>query len=91
MVLAVMAERYEITRHRCEEAGVKPKLQRPSPTFNFTKEVKNICKTYNVDQAEKMLLLKNLLGRHALIQAESETCSARENIFETLSNKVEYQ
>ena len=49
-----MAERGDETiRHRSEEAG-ETKIDGPSPTFNFTKEVKNICKACNIDQTEKM-------------------------------------
>ena len=69
-ILAERGDEDELTRHRCEEAGVRPKIRRPSPTFNFIKEVKNICHTHNIDKAEKIHVLKNLLGRQALIQAE---------------------
>ena len=53
-VQGIMVERGDkITGHRSEEAGMGPMLGGPSPTFNFTKELKNICKTYNVDQEER--------------------------------------
>ena len=44
-VQAILAERGDggkLTRHRSEEEGMRPKLGGPSPTFKFTKEVKNI-------------------------------------------------
>ena len=45
-VEAYMVERRDETiRHRSEEAGVRPNLGGLSPTFNFTKEVKNTCQT----------------------------------------------
>ena len=59
-VQAVMVERGdETTSNRSELTGMRPKLSRPPPAFNFTKEVKNICETHIVDQAEKMPVLKN--------------------------------
>ena len=44
VVQAIVAERGDgddLTRHRSEEVGMRPKLGRPSPEFTFTKEVKN--------------------------------------------------
>ena len=59
VVRAIMVEGGDETNgHRSEEAGMRPKLGGPSPTYNFTKEVKNIYKTYNLDQAKKMPALK---------------------------------
>ena len=72
-VQAILAKRGdELTRHRSEEAGMRPKLGRLSPTFNLTKEVKNIYHTHNVANAENIPVVKNSLGRQALIQAEEE-------------------
>ena len=48
----------ETVGYRSEEAGVRPKLGGPSTIFNFTKEIKNICKTYNVDQAKNAYFFK---------------------------------
>ena len=42
-ILAERGDRDELTMHISQEAGMRPKLWRPSPAFNFTKEVKNIC------------------------------------------------
>ena len=78
VVQAILAERQdgdELSRHRNEEAGMRSKLGRPSPTFNLTKEVKSICYTHNIDKAENIQVSKNLLGRQALIQAEQEECN----------------
>ena len=58
-VLAKRGEGDEHTRQRSEEAGVRPKLGRPSPTFNFTKEVKNIYHTHNLAKAENIHFVKN--------------------------------
>ena len=77
-VQAILAERGdedELTRHRSEEAGMKPKLYRPSPTFNFKKEVKNLFHTHNIDKAENIHVSRNSLGRQILIQAEQEECN----------------
>ena len=55
VVQAMLAERGdgdELTRCRSEEAGMRPKLDKPSSTFNFTKEEKNVCQTCNIDKAE---------------------------------------
>ena len=60
-VQAIMVERGdEDIRHKSVEAGMRSKLGGPSPIFNFTKEVKNVCQTYNSDQAEKIPILKKL-------------------------------
>ena len=73
---AVMMEGGDETiRHRTKEASMIPRLGGPSPTFNFTKEVKNMCKTCN------------LLDWQALIQAEQEAWGTTETIYETISNK----
>ena len=75
VVQAILAERGdadELTRHRSEEAGMRPKLCGPSSTFNFTKEVKNIYHTHNLVKAENIHVVKSSLGRQALIQAEQE-------------------
>ena len=58
---AVVAERGdgdELTRHRSEEVDVRPKAGGPSPTFNFTNKVKNICQTLYIDKAENIHVLK---------------------------------
>ena len=54
---------------------MRPKLGRLSPTFNFTKEVKNICQTANIDKAENIQVLRKMPGRQALIQAEQKECN----------------
>ena len=54
VVQAIIVEKGDGTiRYRSEEAGMRPKLGRHSTIFNFTKEVKNICKMYHIYQAEK--------------------------------------
>ena len=42
-------------------------------------------------KAEKMPVLKNPLGRQAVIQAEQKAFNMTEDMFETLSNKVKHQ
>ena len=49
---------------RCEVTGVRPRLDRPLPSYTFADEVKNIFHTHKAAKAE------NILGRQALIQAE---------------------
>ena len=76
---AILAERGdgdEPTRHKSEEAGVRPKLGGTSPTFNFTKEVKNIYHTCHLAKAENIHVLKDSLGRQALLQAEQKEYEA---------------
>ena len=78
VVQATSAERGdgdECTRHRDEDAGVRPKLDGPSPTFKFTKEVKSTCQTHDIDKAENIQVLKKMLCRQALIQTEQKECN----------------
>ena len=61
VVQAILAERGdgdEFTRHRSEDTGMRPKLGGPTPTFNFTNEVKNSCQIHNIDKAENIHVLK---------------------------------
>ena len=75
VVQAILAERRdgdECTMCRGDETGVRPKLGRPSPSYTFTDEVMDIYHTHKVAKAENIHLVKNLLGRQAVIQAEQE-------------------
>ena len=63
----------------------------------FRLEVNNILSTYNTQQADKLALVKNWLGRkglqhlETLTNTEKETCNTLEGLFETLSNKFKPQ
>ena len=63
----------------------------------FQLEVNNILSTYNNPHSDKLVLVKNLLGRkglqylETLTTAEKETCNTLEGLFETLSNKFKPQ
>ena len=74
VILAERGDGDECVRHR-SEVGITPKLGGSSSTFNFTKEVKNICQTHYIDKADNIQFFFNLLGRQALIQAEQEECN----------------
>ena len=92
--------------------GSGPKLGTPAmkqPTFDwdaqdkyseletFTLEVNNILSTYNTPQTDKLLLVKNWLGRKGLqylemlTTDEKETCNMLEGLLETLCNKFKPQ
>ena len=58
-ILAERGDGDEFSRHRSEEAGMRSKLGGPSPTFNFTKEVKNVCQAHNIGKAENIQVFKN--------------------------------
>ena len=75
MVQTILVERedgHELARCRGYEEGMRPMLGRPSPSYTFTIEVKNIYYTGNVAKAENIYVVKNSLCRQALIQAEQE-------------------
>ena len=92
--------------------GSGPKVGHPAikqPTFDwnmqdkyselktFQLEVNNILSTYNILQTDKLVLVKNWLGRKGiqylemLTGAEKETCNTLEGIFDTLFNKFKPQ
>ena len=63
----------------------------------FRLKVNNILSTYNTQQADKLVLVKNWLGRkglqylETLMTTEKETCNTLEGLFDTLSNKFKPQ
>ena len=92
--------------------GSEPKVGSPSmkqPTLDwnvqdkyselktFWLEVNNILSTYNTPQTDKLVLVKNWLGRkglqylETLTTAEKETCNTLEGLFDTLYIKFKPQ
>ena len=63
----------------------------------FMLEGNNILSTYNMPQTDKLVLVKNWLGRkglqylETLTTAEKETCNTLESLFEILFNKFKPQ
>ena len=63
----------------------------------FRLEVNNNLSTYKTPQTDKLALVKNWFGRKelqylvTLLTAEKETCITLDDLFETLSNKCNYQ
>ena len=58
---AIFVERGDgdlLTRCSGQEAGVRPMLGGPAPSYTFTNEVKNIYHNCNVTKAETFMLLK---------------------------------
>ena len=53
-ILMEIGDGDELTRHRGDEAGIRSKLGRPSPSYTFKNEVKNIYHTCNVAKAENI-------------------------------------
>ena len=106
--LQTMAEAQVERMH--DRSGPKvgsPKMWQPTFDWNvqdkycklktFQLEVNNIISTCNTPQTNKLVLVKNWLGRNGLqyletlTTAEKETCNTLEGLFETLSNKFKPQ
>ena len=64
---------------------------------SFHSKVKNILSTYNVQERDKIAIVKNLLGRKGLhyiksiTEAEKQTCSTLQGLFDILSAKFQPQ
>ena len=64
---------------------------------NFKLKVKNMFQNFNISQAEKVLILKNWLGRQGLqlletlMEAEQESCNNEEGLFKILNTKFKLQ
>ena len=63
----------------------------------FILEVRNMLSTYNAQEIDKIVMVKDWLGRkglhyiESLTEGETETCSMLEGLFDTLATKFKPQ
>ena len=100
------------SRARRNTASTEPKIHGPTlrqPAFdwgladkytelrNFRLEVNNILQSYNVNNTERIAVIKNWLGRQGLklieifTQAVQELCNTVDGLFDTVSKKFYLQ
>ena len=104
IAIQTMAE----TQAQSTPSTAGPKLGSPTlkqPNFNweasdkctewkaFILEVRNMLSTYNAHKTDKIMMVKNWLGRkglhyiESLTESEKEACSTLEGLFNTLATK----